>query len=256
LREVEKRRLFSKLKYPSLFEYAVKDLGYSEPEAARRISAMRLLRDVPEISKKVESGELTLTNMVLAQTTFAKERKAGRAFTVDKKIEVLSKLENCSTRKAKEIVAEISPEMKKRDELNFDSITDEVLRGKLLQLKGLLAHTNSNLTLMELLHKLCDGELERLLSAPKVKNAKIEQDRGVNNISQAEIRRQVWRRDKNKCTNCSSTYALEIDHIIPSAKGGPSTLKNIRLLCRSCNQRAAISHFGVKKIEKYLTKLR
>lgn len=40
LKEFERRRLFSDLRYGSLFEYTVKELGYSEPEAARRLSQL------------------------------------------------------------------------------------------------------------------------------------------------------------------------------------------------------------------------
>ncbi len=245
LREVERRRLYSALKYQSLLEYVMKDLIYSEPDAIRRISAMRLLRDVPQIEEKVASGELSLTNMVLAQTMFSKERKAGREFSAEQKAEVLERLENRTTREAQAIVCEISPEMKKKDNLDFDSIADEALRAKLLRLKGLLAHSDPYISLPDLLHKICDEAIERRLpSAPKVKRA--------NPSGQAEIRRQVWRRDQHKCTNCGSTHALQIDHILPQAKGGPSTLENMRLLCRSCNQRAAINEFGENKMKSYL----
>ena len=48
LREVERRRLFAKYQCASLFAYAVTELKYSESQADRRISAMRLLRDVPQ----------------------------------------------------------------------------------------------------------------------------------------------------------------------------------------------------------------
>src|SRR5271156_5279734 len=65
--EIDRRRLFSALKYPSLFAYVVNELKYPEDRANRRISAARLLRDVPEIEEKVVSGDLSLTNMVLAQ---------------------------------------------------------------------------------------------------------------------------------------------------------------------------------------------
>ena len=41
LREAERRRLYSVFKRGSLFEYTVKDLGYSEDQAFRRIQAMR-----------------------------------------------------------------------------------------------------------------------------------------------------------------------------------------------------------------------
>src|SRR6202042_2570874 len=70
LRETERRRLFSKYKCSSLFDYAVKFLKYSSDQADRRIKAMRLLRDLPEVEEKINSGALNLTNMALVQTLF------------------------------------------------------------------------------------------------------------------------------------------------------------------------------------------
>lgn len=245
LQENERRRLFSKYKYTSLFAYMMGELKYSEDEANRRISAMRLLREVPQIEDKITSGELSLTNMVLAQTLFSKEKKSGRAYTSFQKAEVLMKLENQSVRSAQKIVAEINPEMKsKRPDFNFDSITDESLREKLLILKGRYAHSDSNLTLNDLLHKICDAQIEAERRAPAKKRLRVD--------SEAEVRRQVWKRDQYKCTNCKSTYAVQTDHRIPIALGGESTLENMRLLCRSCNQRAAIEAFGIGKMSHYL----
>ena len=74
LRETERRRLYSKHKCQSLFEYAVKYLKYSNDQADRRIKAMRLLQDVPEIEEKINAGALTLTNLALAQKLFSVER--------------------------------------------------------------------------------------------------------------------------------------------------------------------------------------
>ena len=58
LQEIEKRKLFSDLNYSSLFEYATKHLGYSESAASRRISAMRLIKNLSEAESKIESGKL------------------------------------------------------------------------------------------------------------------------------------------------------------------------------------------------------
>ncbi|PWU15627.1 MAG: hypothetical protein C5B49_11520 [Bdellovibrio sp.] len=66
LKEIENRRLFSSLGYKSLFDYAVKHLQYSEDQAARRISAMKLLKELPEIEEKIELGSLTLANLSMA----------------------------------------------------------------------------------------------------------------------------------------------------------------------------------------------
>jgi 5-methylcytosine-specific restriction endonuclease McrA len=186
---------------------------------------------------------LNLTNLALAQKLFVLEKKSGHPMTTVQKAQVLANLENKSTREAEKIVFEIKPEMKGfRKELGFNDIEDDGLRDKLLQAKGLFAHTHPNMSLNELLHKLCDQALE--------KKTKVSRAPKMN--SRAEIERQVWRRDGQKCTNCQSTHAVQVEHIIPAAAGGPFTLENLCLLCRSCNQRRAIEYFGLPKMDKYL----
>lgn len=242
LRETERRRLFSKYKCSSIFDYAVSYLKYSNDQAHRRIQAMRLLKDLPEVETKINSGALNLTNLALAQKLFVKQKKSGRTMKPEQKIEMLCKLENQTTRAAEKIVFAIDPEMKpKKKELTFDSIEDETLREKLLQVKGLFAHTDPDMTLPELLNKLCDQAIlkKTQVGAPKVN-------------SKAELHRQVWRRDKSCCVNCNSTYAVQIEHKTPRAMGGADTLENLCLLCRSCNQRRAIEYYGQRKMEKYL----
>ena len=63
LREIERRRLYSDKGCASLFEYTVKFLHYSEGQAGRRIQAMRLIKEIPEIGCKIESGALSLSNI-------------------------------------------------------------------------------------------------------------------------------------------------------------------------------------------------
>lgn len=74
LREIERRMLFAKLSYSSLFEYAVKELRYSEGAAQRRISSMRLLKELPEIEAKVECGALSLCALSQARSFFRQEK--------------------------------------------------------------------------------------------------------------------------------------------------------------------------------------
>jgi Holliday junction DNA helicase RuvB subunit len=52
----------------------------------------------------------------------------------------------------------------------------------------------------------------------------------------SEVRREVWRRDGGKCVVCGSRENLEYDHIIPVAKGGSNTARNIELLCEKHNR--------------------
>lgn len=52
----------------------------------------------------------------------------------------------------------------------------------------------------------------------------------------------VLKRDKYRCNKCGASPSndhkveLEIDHIIPVAKGGGNAIENLQTLCRNCNQ--------------------
>jgi hypothetical protein len=252
LREIERRRLFSALKFQSLFDYVVKRLKFSESEANRRISAMRVIREVPEVEEKLSSGMLTLSSLVLARTLFGKEKKAGRPMDKDAKAQVLRKLENKSTREAQKFLSTINPEMKMTKEITFDNIEDEGLRAKLIQVKGRFAHSNPGMTLVELLHKLCDQELDKKFKSPAQGQIAPSAQKVAVPLSQAKINREVWRRDQARCTECGSTHALKRDHIQPKASGGGNEYENQRILCRNCNQRAAIEYYGLGKMGSYL----
>jgi hypothetical protein len=67
------------------------------------------------------------------------------------------------------------------------------------------------------------------------------------------LERKVRARDEHRCTwiqpngtRCGSRWQLEIDHVIPVAKGGLTTLENLRCLCRNHNALAAEMTFGAR----------
>lgn len=155
LREIYERRLFSALKYKSIFDYAVGELKYSEGQAARRVQAMRALAAVPEIETKIVNGELSLSNVAMVQTAFVKSGK-----TLNRR-ELLKRVENKTAREA-----QVEIGYKPKRELTVEMIDDDSLREK--------------------------------------------------------------------------------------AKGGSDDPQNLRLLCRSCNQRSAIIHFGRGRLRTYL----
>jgi len=73
----------------------------------------------------------------------------------------------------------------------------------------------------------------------------------------AHVRRAVRERDGSQCTSvgedghrCTSCGPLEFDHIRPIARGGESTVDNLRLRCRSHNQREAEKVFGAQFMKK------
>ena len=52
----------------------------------------------------------------------------------------------------------------------------------------------------------------------------------------SSVKISVWRRDQGKCVQCGLNEKLEYDHIIPVAKGGSNTERNVQLLCEKCNR--------------------
>lgn len=75
LKEVEERRLFAKRGYSSLYQFCIEYLGYSEGAAHRRISSMRLMKDVPEVRTKIESGTIKAKDQWLLSVYRSSNRK-------------------------------------------------------------------------------------------------------------------------------------------------------------------------------------
>ena len=69
----------------------------------------------------------------------------------------------------------------------------------------------------------------------------------------APVRDQVFLRDQGQCAyvspggrRCGSRYVLQIDHIQPVARGGASTMDNLRLLCAYHNRLEAERVMGAR----------
>jgi 5-methylcytosine-specific restriction endonuclease McrA len=67
----------------------------------------------------------------------------------------------------------------------------------------------------------------------------------------AKVKREVVKRDQGKCQwklpdggVCGATAKLEVDHVVPRGKGGPSTVENCRILCKPHNLESARQAYG------------
>ncbi len=50
-------------------------------------------------------------------------------------------------------------------------------------------------------------------------------------------RKNIMKRDGNKCLYCGSRSDLTIDHIIPKSRGGGDSWENLATACSSCNHK-------------------
>jgi hypothetical protein len=257
LKEVERRKLYADYKRSSLFDYAVKELGYSEDQAQRRIEAMRLLKDLPEIAPAIRDGRLTITNIAQANQFFRHTQP-----TRDEKVAFMNSIEHKTKREVEREIAARAPELPRPERTRATTASKSQLTLELpnetleiiTQLKGALAHKHPNMTTAEIITLLAKEKLSELRPEPtaatadagrpapaRIPAAEADTDTNTNpkrsrHISRP-IRRALHHQARHKCANCGSQHALEIDHIHPFAQGGTNTAENLRVLCRNCNQR-------------------
>jgi len=76
------------------------------------------------------------------------------------------------------------------------------------------------------------------------------------------VKQQVWKKYNGKCAfvgvnnrRCNSDRCLQYDHYpVPFARGGPSTVSNLRLLCAKHNRYTAEQVYGEKCMKKHYIK--
>jgi 5-methylcytosine-specific restriction endonuclease McrA len=245
LREVETRRLHLEAGYPNLFQFAVDELGYSAGAAQRRIQAMRLLKALPEIEEKIQSGELSLSIASQVQSFFRDEGKR-RKITVQEKKETLESVLGLSTRECERKLAALSPAAalpREKERVITEELTqiqflaDRVLLEKLERLKGLLAHGNFEGSFAVLFHRLADLALKKLdpqppkstpaqnhserQTPPLKKHVHIKQIPRASRFIPASLKREVKGRDHGRCTYrdrktgkvCGSAHVSSVPHI-------------------------------------------
>jgi len=183
LKEVELRSLHLAAGYSSLCEYAEKELLYSKDQAYRRIAAMRILSDLPEIKSAIDDGKLNLTHLTQAKHYFNSQEKKEQPVSAKEKQELLKNLENQSTRDGEKLFAKLDPEAPKPDKARFITeklielrfVVTEELMEKLKRFQNLDSHVQKNPNYAETLERLLDlamkDKLEHKPGKAKAANA-------------------------------------------------------------------------------------
>lgn len=236
LEEIESRKLYLARGFSSLFDYCIKELNYSQSATYRRISAMRLIKSIPEAKEKLSLGSVSLSTLTQPHRFLKKEEKE-KSYSNEMKLDLLEKIEGKSQDQCEREFIKISPEInsfKEREKLLTEELTQYTftatreLKAKLDQLKSLVAHKNPNPGMAELIEIIADASLEKfnllqkkvtgnsaqvkVTSAavshhvkPEEKKArldrklKVKADSGGSRNIPARIRRFVWKRDQGVC---------------------------------------------------------
>lgn len=61
-------------------------------------------------------------------------------------------------------------------------------------------------------------------------------ERAILRASHAAWQAALIAKYGERCANCGCVKTLALDHVLPIARGGRSTLENLQLLCGACNR--------------------
>ncbi|MGZ3791535.1 MAG: HNH endonuclease [Bdellovibrio sp.] len=91
IKEVDVRKIYLERAYSSLYEYLVKELGYSGSAAMRRLEAARLLKEVPALAEKIQEGSVNLSQIgELSRALKEKEKTSGKKISCTQKEELVA----------------------------------------------------------------------------------------------------------------------------------------------------------------------
>ncbi len=105
LAEVDRRFLFAKFGFDSLFRFCVVKLKMSDAQAARRVNAARLLQSIPQLKVQIETGEVAVTAASQLHSYCKREARAGNPVSSQKKNDLLEQIKSKSTRDVEKILA-------------------------------------------------------------------------------------------------------------------------------------------------------
>ncbi len=174
--EIYGRRLFLP-RYTSMFEMLRKEYSYCAGSAQIRLNAMNLIRDVPAVEAKIESGEMSLTVAANVQSFLKAEKKNARPYTENAKIELVESCIGKSVNEADREFARRNPEIEERESVRFTS-EDRVrvshshslrVEEKLQRIKEIWSHVDPSMSREELLDRMSEIVLDKVDPVRKAK---------------------------------------------------------------------------------------
>jgi HNH endonuclease len=218
LAEVESRMLYSRLGYSSLWTFCVEYLHLSEGSAQRRIQAMRLSKQVPEVKQSIAEGALSLSNASKLESFFRNEKKSGRPQSMEQKQQTIEQIKGLSQSQCEKKLFEISPqfEMSQKEVLKSVSMDQNVLKvmldsttvEKLKLLKDRLAHRLPDASYTEIITLLIEDKLNQIEKKLQPKEPKpIESKNNSVNELKSEISSQDGPADAQPQSKTKSTIS-------------------------------------------------
>ena len=238
LLELERRKLYCKSRHQSLYDYLTKQLAVAREEAYSYSRALRLIIRFPQLLSSLKEKQITISTLKNLERYFSYQKIINQQEQLTIINAALQTPERAFERELQRFEAPpmdlIKPTNngKSRAHLTLEKQTVE----KLQRLKNLLYQRGRG-NFDQILSFTLDSTLEQVDRLQQQNSRPYTDGTHSRSISEG-LKTAVWQRAKGKCEICSSEFCLEIDHVIPYARGGTNDLWNLRLLCHNCNERA------------------
>jgi 5-methylcytosine-specific restriction endonuclease McrA len=281
LAEFDRRKLFRDLGHANLFMYLHKGLGLSRGAAHYRCAAAWLVQRFPEVLEPIREGRLCFTTVAVLASVVTEENLATvlpRFYGLSKKeaLEVAAELKPRTVVPTRTVVTRVEP-ARPSVEVKAETLGGQVADPTKVHPDELWTpRTEVERTVVEpmtatasRMHVTVSREFLALLKRAKAGDSHrnpgasdeevltaalellIEKQAKRKACVPAKVKREVVKRDQGKCQwkladggVCGATARLEIDHVVPRGRGGPSTIENCRILCKPHNLEAARQAYG------------
>lgn len=292
--EFDRLKMYRRLGYRSLFDFLHREVGLSRGSAYYRQVGARVVQRFPETVDPIRDGRLCLTSVIeLAKVVTAGNREEviprffHRSRQEAKQVVVeMRPVEHAPTRTVVTtgVVQPVEPERTHPEGVSPSNGPDRTNRDRIVMQGGASAtrttieplsrassrmHLTVSPDFLALLKKAKAGEAhvrpnatdEEILRAG-LELLVLRQEKRRASVP-AKVKREVRARDGSRCQwpthdggICGATAMLEVDHVVPRGKGGPSTVENCRILCRAHNLEAARQAYGNALVERYVSSAR
>ena len=275
--EAVHRKLWAERGYPSAHQWLVKELGYSDSSAGRRLDAARILNAVPDVADKLAAGTLTLSALSQVQSAiFREERRTGCELPEDYQREVVRKIEHLSSAGAARVIAIEFPEIARAPKESLKPIgtdgwsltvaLDAEQMTALLRARELLSHSHPGASWAEVLAHLATEHAKRAdplqrenrrptpqrfsateePSTPGPTPNRRPLTRPVRDAALAKAGGACEFRNANGA-RCGGRVRVEVDHVLARALGGTNDPANLRCLCAQHNRFKSEREMGQRR---------
>ncbi|MBY0370903.1 HNH endonuclease [bacterium] len=259
---VDQTRAYLQLGYPSLWAYLIHGLKMAESHAHQFISVSRKSREVPELKRAIQKGEVSLPKAALIAAELKPQNQ----------VEWLEKAKTLPTRALREEIAKKNPEaavplrITPRSEVLSEikmGLKKDVLE-KLRRAQDLLSQKQGrSVSLEEVLEHLVNHFLEKEDKVKKAERAVIAGRAKPATVPSGRVALPAWvghrvqQLSQGRCQgilpngqHCTQERFLHVHHKTPLKCGGSNAPENLVLLCQGHHKIAHLTLSGQSGIRR------